>query len=241
MGKRDEALALHGQLLQHADAAEAADLFGAGQQILTGLMPPDTATQGAQCRAETRRSAARCDSTMRAAMRNFETSVQGQYRTIIQAYEAGLAKNPYYRDALFTLVAVAVLAGDTARAVKTAARLYAVDPLNRESLRRVAQAWQLKGKTDSTLHYLQLVESIPVEVTVGTFVADEHGATLGGIVTNVRSKPSPALAVRFEFMSAKGDVVATETLNVTPIAPGENQPFELKPNGAGIVAWRYSR
>jgi hypothetical protein len=105
----------------------------------------------------------------------------------------------------------------------------------------VAHAWQLRGKTDSTLHYLQLVESIPVEVTVGTFVPDEHGATLGGIVTNVRRKPSPARTLRFEFMSGKGDVVATETLNVTPMAPGENQPFELKPNGAGIVAWRYSR
>jgi hypothetical protein len=173
-------------------------------------------------------------------MRNFETSVHWQYRTVIQAYEAGLAKNPFYRDALFMLVAVAVLAGDTARALTAAARLYAVDPLNRESLRRVAQAWQLKGKTDSTLHYLQLAESIPVEVTVGSFVPDEHGATLSGIVTNVRAKPSPTLALRFEFMSAKGDVVATATLNVTPIAPGANQPFELKPNGPGIVAWRYS-
>jgi hypothetical protein len=174
-------------------------------------------------------------------MRAFEASVQGQYRTVEQAYEAGLAKNPYYRDALFTLTGVAVLAGDTTRALTAAGRLYAVDPLNRGTLRMVAQAWQLRGKSDSTLRYLQRADSIPVEVTVGTFIPDEHGATLSGLLTNVRPKSNPTLALTFEFLNAKGDAVSTETLNVAPIASGENQAFELKPKAAGIVAWRYRR
>jgi tetratricopeptide (TPR) repeat protein len=250
MGKRDEAIALYAQMLQHADLADASDLFRAGQQILNGLTPPDTAAQGGQCRAEARSAnraltlrqiAARCDSTTRKAMRNFEASVQGQYRMVEQVYEAGLAKNPSDREALFTLAGVGVLTGDTARALTAAGRLYAVDPLNRSTLRMVAQAWQMKGKTDSTLRYLQLADSIPVEVTVGTFSPDEHGATLGGVLTNTRPKSNPALTLTFEFLSAKGDVVATETLNVAPIPSGENQAFELKPKGAAIVAWRYRR
>ena len=250
MGKRDDAMALYAQLLQHADAADASDLFRAGQQILNGLTPPDTLAQGGQCRAEARSAnraltlrqiAARCDSTMRKAMRTFEASVQGQYRMVEQVYEAGLAKNPYDREALFTFTGVAALAGDTARALAAAQRLYAVDPLNRSTLRMVAQAWQLKGKGDSTLHYLQLADSIPVEVTVGTFTPDDRGATLSGVLTNVRPKANPALALPFEFLSAQGDVVATDTLNVPPIAPAENQAFELKPKGAGIAAWRYRR
>ena len=174
-------------------------------------------------------------------MRGFESGVQGQYRIVEQAYEAGLAKNPYYREALFTLAGVAVLAGDTARAQTVARRLYAVDPLNRGTLRMVAQAWQLRGKSDSTLHYLQLADSIPVEVTVGTFVPDEHGATLSGLLTNTRPKPNAPLTLTFEFLSAKGEVVATQTLNGTSIASGENQAFELTPKGTGMVAWRYTR
>ena len=250
MGKRAEATALYTQMLQHADAADAADLFRAGGQILNGLTPPDTAALGTHCRAETRSAkpaltvrqvAAHCDSTTRATARTFEASVQGQYRIVEQAYEAGLAKNPYYRDALFTLAGVTVLAGDTAKALGAASRLYAVDPLNRATLRMVAQAWQLKGKTDSTLHYLQLVEAIPIEVTVGTFTPDEHGATLNGILTNVRPKANASLTLIFEFLNSKGDVVATESVNVAAITPGENQAFELKPKGAEIVAWRYRR
>ena len=250
MGKRDEAMGLYAQMLQHSDSADALDLFRAGQQILNGLTPPDTAARGGQCRAEARRAnraltlrqiAARCDSTTRTAMRNFDASVHGQYGTVEHVYEAGLAKNPYYREALFTLAGVAVLAGDTARALTAARRLYAVDPLNRGTLRMVAQAWQLSGKSDSTLRYLGLADSVPIEVTVGTFIPDEHGATLGGVLTNVRPKANPAFSLTFEFLSAKGDVVATETLNVAPIVPGENQAFELKPKGTGIVAWRYRR
>ena len=250
MGKRDEAMALYAQMLQHADAADATDLFRAGQQILNGLTPPDTAAQGGQCRAEARSAkraltlrqiAARCDSTTRKAMRDFEEGVRGQYRMVEQVYEAGLAKNPYDREALFTMAGVAVLAGDTARALTAARRLYAVDPLNRSTLRMVAQAWQAGGKTDSTLRYLQLADSIPVEVTVGTFTPDGNGATLSGILTNLRAKPNPALALTFEFLSARGDVVATETLNVAALAPSGNQAFELKPKGAGILAWRYKR
>jgi hypothetical protein len=122
-----------------------------------------------------------------------------------------------------------------------AQRLYAVDPLNRSTLRMVAQTWQLRGKSDSTLRYLQLADTIPIEVTVGTFVPAEQGAALSGLLTNVRPKPNPALALTFEFLSAKGDVVATETVNVAPIASGENQAFTLTPKGAGIAAWRYRR
>jgi tetratricopeptide (TPR) repeat protein len=250
MGKREEAMALYTQLLQHADAAEASDLFRAGQQLLSGVTPPDTAALGGQCRAETRSAnraltvrqiAAHCDSTTRKAMRSFDAGVQGQYHLVEQLYEAGLAKVPYDRDALLTLSGVAALAGDTARALGAAQRLYAVDPLNRGTLRMVAQAWQLAGKPDSTLRYLQLADSLAIEVTAGSFTTDSLGATLSGHLTNARPKANAPFALTFEFLSAKGDVVATESLKVAPIAPGENQAFELKPKGAGIVAWRYRR
>jgi tetratricopeptide (TPR) repeat protein len=250
MGKRDDATRLYTDMLDHADSADAPDLFRAGQQILSGLTPPDTAAQGVRCRTDTRATArtltvrqiaARCDSTTRKAMRDFDAGVQEQYRLVERAYEAGLTKNPNDREALFTLAGVAVLAGDTARAVSAAKRLSGLDPLNRASLRMVAQAWQLGGKGDSTLRYLQLADSVPVDVTIGTFTPDAQGATLRGLVTNARPKASPALTLTFEFLDAAGAVVATATQTIAPVASGENQPLEVKASGAGIVAWRYRR
>ena len=184
LGKRDEAMALYARMLQHADAAEASDLFRAGSQIFNGLTPPDTAALGGQCRAQThsanraltvRQIAAHCDSTARQALRSFESSVQGQYHIVEQLYEAGLAKVPYDREALFTLAGVAMLAGDTAMALTTAQRLYAVDPLNRGTLRMAAQAWQLGGKPDSTLRYLKLADSLAVRSHGGDIHPERHG------------------------------------------------------------------
>ena len=105
----------------------------------------------------------------------------------------------------------------------------------------VAQAWRLKGKGDSTLHYLQLAEALPVEVTVEGFRPGEHDAVLSAVVSNPRSTASPPLTLTFEFLSAKGEVVATLAQEVAAIAPGANVTLDLKPKGAGIVAWRYKR
>ena len=120
-GKRDEAMAMYAQLLQHAEAAEASDLFRAGQQILSALTPPDTAVQGNQCRAddaELEQVPSRCARSPCAATRppgrrcaRSKRGSAGEYRMVEQVYEAGLTKVPYDREALFTLSGVAVLAG----------------------------------------------------------------------------------------------------------------------------------
>ena len=74
-----------------------------------------------------------------------------------------------------------------------------------------------------------------------TFTPDEHGATLKGTLTTLRPTRTPAPTLTFEFLDAKGAVVATETQNVAPAKVGETQPFELQASGAGIAAWRYRR
>ena len=251
MGKRDEAMAMYKQVLEHADSASATDLFAVARAILDGIPnPPDTATLGKECRAEARKAsrtltarqvALRCDSVTTQAIHDYDAAARGHYRLVLQAVEAGLAKDPYDRDALLIYTGAAALAGDTARAFSASQRLYAVDPLNRQTLRMAAQAWRLKGKGDSTLHYLQLAESLPVEVTVEGFKPGEHDAVLSAVVSNPRSTASPPLTLTFEFLSAKGEVVATVAQEVAAIAPGANVTFDLKPKGAGIVAWRYKR
>ena len=251
MGKRDQAKTMYTQILEHADSADAANLFGVGRAILNGIPnPPDTAAQGTQCRAEARRAtrtltvrqvAAHCDSVATKAVRDYDTAAREDYRLVTQAFEAGLAKSPYDREALFTYAGAGALAGDTARAFSASQRLYAVDPLNRATLRMVAQAWRLRGRSDSTLYYLQVADSLSLEVTVTNFSPSEHDATLGGVFANPRSHPTSAVTLTFEFLNAKGEVVARQTQEVPAIAPGENRAFEVKPQGSGIVAWRYHR
>jgi len=120
-------------------------------------------------------------------------------------------------------------------------RLYAVDPLNRTSLAKLAGAWQLRGRKDSTLQYLTIADSMTVEVTIGTFTPDEQGAKLDGLFTNLKAKASPPLGVTFEFLNAKGEVMAADTTKVPAIDASGNHAFEIKKAGAGIVAWRYRR
>src|SRR5207247_1017771 len=184
-GKREDAGALYNQILDHADSAEATDLFAAAQAVLNAIPnEPDTAPVGSKCRADTR------------------------------------ARN---------------------KTLPVAQRLAAVDPLNRTSLAKVAGAWQLRGNKDSTLYYLTVADSLTVEVTVGTFTSDEQGAKLGGLFTNLKAKPSAPAAVTFEFLNAKGDVIASQKQDVPVIEASGNHAFDLKVTGAGIVAWRYRK
>jgi tetratricopeptide (TPR) repeat protein len=250
-GRWDEAKAQYTQLFQHADSASPDDLFLAGQEILNIIADtPDTAALGSDCRANAGRSgktmtarqiAVKCDSVTRKAMRDFDTAARSDYPLAIQAFEAGLVKVPYHREALYRLSAAAALANDTARALSAGQRLYAVDPLNRTSIRMLAQAWQLRNKPDSVLRYLKIADSIPVDVNVTGLTTEEQGATLRGLVTNFHTKQSAPVSLVFDFLNAKGDVVATMPQTIGPLAPNGTQPLELKATGAGIAAWRYRR
>jgi tetratricopeptide (TPR) repeat protein len=249
--KGKEADALFAQILDHADSAEPADLFAAGQGIINAVpTEPDTAPAGNKCRADTRAKsrtltvrqvALKCKAVTDSVMKDYEASLLPRYRVAARAYEAGLAKNPYDREGLYKLSGLTQLLGDTAKVLPLAQRLYAVDPLSRPALARLAGAWQLKGNKDSALYYLTLADSLSLEVTVGSFSPDEHGAKIGGLFTNLKAKPSAPAGITFEFLDAKGTVVATDRQDVTPVDPSGNRPFDIKASGAGIVAWRYRK
>jgi hypothetical protein len=123
-----------------------------------------------------------------------------------------------------------------------AQRLILVDPLNRGSMRLVAQAWQLKNKGDSALHYVILADSLlPVDVTVSRFSPGEQSVSIGGLITNFHDKPGVPFKLVFEFLTASGVVVATQSLDVPTIEAGGNHPFTLEAIGAGVEAWRYRK
>jgi len=249
--KRDSAMALYGAIVAHADSASSDELFGAAQAVLGGIpSAPDTADLDAACgKAQKKRNpaltarqvSARCQPAAVDTMRKFHALADPQYRLVAQTYEAGLAKNPYFRDALYNLAGLSYLIGDSSKVLPLAQRLYAVDPLNRTSLAKIAGGWQLLGKKDSVLYYLTLADSLPVEVTVGTFTPTEQGAGLEGLFSNFHTKPSPPLKLMFEFMDGKGNVVASVPQEVPAVDAGGNKAFKLKADQPGIVAWRYKR
>jgi len=249
--KRDSAMTLYGAILGHADSASSEELFGTAQAVLSGIPnAPDTADMDAACgKAQKKKNpaltarqiSARCQPAAVDTMSKFHAWADPQYRLVARTYEAGLAKNPYYRDALYNLAGISYLIGDSGKVLPLAQRLYAVDPLNRLSLAKIAGGWQLLGKKDSVLYYLTLADSLPVEVTVGTFTTNEQGAGVEGLFSNFHAKASPPLKLTFEFVDGKGNVVATVLQDVPAVEAGGNQSFKLKADQPGIAAWRYRR
>src|SRR6266481_1311662 len=126
----------------HADSASADDLFGAAGSVLGAIPPtPDTTELDAACGKVLKRKtpatltprqiAVRCQAAAVDTMRKFHALADPLYRLGVQTYQAGLAKNPFYRDALYNLTGISFMLSDTSKALQLAQRLYAVDPLNR--------------------------------------------------------------------------------------------------------------
>jgi tetratricopeptide (TPR) repeat protein len=251
-GNRDSAGALYGRILDHADSAEATDLFGAAQAILNAIpTEPDTAPVGAKCRTATRarnktltvrQVATRCATVTDDSIKAFQIAVAyPRYRLAARAYETGLLKNPSAREALYNLGGIYYIVGDTAKALPVAQRLYGVDPLNRSSIAKLAGAWQLQGKKDSVLHYLTVADSLTFEVTVSSFTPDEKSAKLDGLFTNLKTKPTSPAAVLFQFLNAQGQVADSSKQDVPALEASSNRPFSITTTHPGIVAWRYRK
>lgn len=251
-GMKDSARAIYRQIVVHADSADPIALFAAGVSIYNSVGdPPDTTAQAKSCREAARkerpvptlaRIRAKCDAQSRQTMAAFDSTAMPTYRDAATAFEAGLKRNPGYRDALFNLANTYLVLKDGAKMLDVARRLVAVDPLGQKSVRLLAQAFQLVGRSDSTLYYVTQSDSLlPLDVEVGSFQPSDQGASLSGLYTNFHAAPSAPLKLTFEFVDAKGTVVATSVQDVPAVPAQSNQAFQLQVTGAGIVAWRYHK
>jgi tetratricopeptide (TPR) repeat protein len=173
-----------------------------------------------------------------------------------QAFEAGLRRNPHYRDALYNLANTYLSMSNQADSVKgpTAAtrkkelgekmapvveRLVAIDPMNERVQQLRAAVYQLKDMPDSTLAVLEFRQSMPFDVTISRFLPAGSGYDLRGLVTNRQDSTATMPPLVFEFLDANGGVVQTITVEGKTIAGGELAPIAMAPVGEGIVAWRY--
>ncbi len=250
-GQRDSAFALYRRIIALGDSMGAMPLFRAGVEIFQGVSDtPDTGAAGGTCRTEARtnrqltpaRIRARCDSVTTRIMREYDALASTTYRLAAQAFEAGLKLNPYYRDGLFNLVNTYLQLNDSAGMLQVAQRLVSVDPMNRMSIRLLAFAYQRVGRVDSTLHYLRVADStLSADVAVTEFDTQDSTAAVKGIVTNLRSAPGQPFKLVFEFLNAKGEVVAKQSTDVPALPPQGTHQFDLKVTATGVQAWRYHK
>jgi len=253
-GRGDSALAIYQVLIAHADEAEPRHLFAAGVAMFNAAPAfPDSGAISDRCRearkpagratpAQTRQVAAACHAAAADSMSAWRGGSRQYYRGAASAFEAGLARAPGNRDALFNVVNTYYRLQDTVKMLGTARQLYAADPLNRNTLRLLAAAWQLQGNTDSTLHYLQIADTaLVVEVTVTQFTVGDQTVEVSGLVTSLREQPIPAMNLAFEFLDARGAVVVAQTAGIPALDPGASHQLSIQAIGSGITAWRYRR
>ncbi len=171
-----------------------------------------------------------------------------EWEMAVKLLEAGLEKNPFYRDALFNLANAAFSMDDADKMLATLQRLVAVDPSNADNYRLMAGAWQRVGRNatdealktaaqDSLLFYLEKSQKMPAHLKASlTSVAD--GAVLSGTIEN-RGEAPASYTVEVEFLDARGAVVTTATVTVTDVPPNSAKEFRVEGKGAGLAAYRY--
>ena len=67
----------------------------------------------------------------------------------------------------------------------------------------------------------------------------EQQKALGVKINGLKAAPSRVPPVTFEFLDTAGQVVASQTIPESSVAPNGTKSFELTAVGQGIAAWRY--
>lgn len=172
----------------------------------------------------------------------------GEFATANKLYEAGLARNPMFRDALFSYVSSLLKAEQSDKALEVVRKLLSVDPNSQSTLTQAAAVWSAiyraadeasKAKVqDSLIHYTTESRQASAYVRVNAFTPSATGAKIEGQVNNMTDAPK-SYTIEFEFLNATGGVVSTAT-GSAPDAPAKTgKAFTVSGTGAGIVAWRY--
>src|SRR5436309_1144706 len=165
---------------------------------------------------------------------------QGLYRPGVRALAIGLERNPYRREALYSLAVGYYELRDSTNLLPAAQRLLALDPLSRSVLKLVAAGWDFRGRSDSAAAYVTRAGfDLAVEVTVPSFLSDSTGASLTAFATNLKPAASKPFGLTVEFLDARGQVVATASHDVPTIPARQSFKVDLKVSGPGIAGWRY--
>lgn len=167
-----------------------------------------------------------------------------------QLFEAGLKKNPYYRDGLFNLAVTYLTTDQLDKMPPVMQRLISVDPNNPENYRLFVNYYQEKVKlekntaakknlSDSTLKYFKLFSEPTVKVTFNLFSQDGAKRTLAGRIENLTGE-AKTYTLKVDFLDTSGNAVATEEATVAAVEPKSSKPFRIQVEREGIAAFKYA-
>jgi tetratricopeptide (TPR) repeat protein len=166
----------------------------------------------------------------------------GHIRASIGVLEEAARRNAYLRNALFVLCRAYYGLKDGPNLRHAAERLLGVDPLNPQSVRMMAAAWDLEGNRDSTMRYVALADSgIGWSVTVTQMVPQVNETIINGSVANITPHPLPATTLEFTFLGADGEVLGTVPVEIPALDPRGRSQITAQFDQGGVVAWRYRR
>jgi len=92
---------------------------------------------------------------------------------------------------------------------------------------------------DSLLKYFNRYNEAPVRVAFTLFAHDGDKHTLGGTVEN-KGKETKSYTLKFDFLNASGQTVASKEAVVEGVEAGRSKSFRLEAEGAGIIAFKYA-
>ena len=174
----------------------------------------------------------------------------GQKKLGVQLMEAGLEKNPYFRDGLYNLAAVYFDEDNAEKLAPVAKRLVEVDPQNPDNWRLYAGQFQIRnaaaqkakkpappGVQDSLIAYIKKFSDMKVQVAITQFSHAGAKHTLTGSVINQTDKPVSG-TLEVEFLDKDGQVVARKSAPVKA-DPNGSADFTVEVTQSGVAAFRY--
>ena len=173
----------------------------------------------------------------------------GRHGDAIKLFGAALEQNPYSRDAINNLAATYIQNNEFSKAFPLIDKLVSLDPSNPDNPMLYAFAYQglYKGTkdkklqkiyTDSLIYFNNKSENAPVKVSVREFTRRPDGTVFVGSIKNL-GKASKTYSLTVEFLDKSGNVVATETTSVGPVAANASQDFRITSNRGSVYGYRY--
>ena len=174
----------------------------------------------------------------------------GKDEDAAKIFRVAASQNPYSRDALYNLSASLFNAKKYSEALPHVKRLVEIDPNNAESWRIMAGVYQglakatknvaqQKALNDTLLSAFNKYDKMPTVVTIRSFTHEGTKHTVTGTLEN-RGTAAGNYDVAVEFLDRSGQVVATSTAKVGPVAPKTKADFKVQVEKDGIVAFRYA-
>ena len=173
-----------------------------------------------------------------------------QPKLAVQLLEAGVKKNPYFRDGLYNLATAYFNADDAPNLARVSKQLVQLDPNNADNWRLYAGQFQIqqqvarsqnknapKHVVDSLLHYIQKFQGMNVQVNFSDFSHQGAQHTLKGSVVNGTDQPIDR-TLEIEFLNQQGEVVATKSTPVK-VPASSSADFTVQVTQSGIIGYRY--